>query len=52
MQFYVLTKVNDELNDLKTSDPFLPPNADASRALEIIPVHDNMNHEVERDGNP
>ena len=47
-----LTKINDELDDLETSDPFLPPDLDATRALEVVPVHDNVNHKVERNWDP
>jgi len=47
-----LHKVNDKLDNLKTSNPFFPPDANAPRALEIIPIHNNMYHEVERNGNP
>jgi hypothetical protein len=47
-----LTKINDELDNLKTGNPFLPPDFDASRALEVVPVHDDVNHKVERDWNP
>lgn len=48
----LLTKVNDELDDLETSDPLLPPNADATSALEVIPIHDDVNSQVQGDGNP
>ena len=48
----VRTKINDELDDLKTGDPLLPPNANTTRTLEVIPVHDNMDHEVEGDWHP
>lgn len=37
-----LTKINDELKDLQTGNPFFPPNADAAGALEVVPVHNNM----------
>lgn len=47
-----LTKINDELDDLETGDPLLPPDADATSALEVVPVHDDVNHQVESDGNP
>lgn len=47
-----LTKINDKLDDLKTGDPLLPPDADAARALEVVPVHDDVNHQVERDRDP
>lgn len=46
------TKVNNELRNLEAGDPLLPPNADATSRLEIIPVHDNMHHQINRDGNP
>ena len=41
------TEIKDELGDLETCDPFLPPNADTSRSLEIVPVHDYVDGEVE-----
>jgi hypothetical protein len=47
-----LTEVNYELGDLETSDPFFPPNADSASALEIVPVHDDVNKEVESDRYP
>lgn len=47
-----LTKVNDELNDLETGDPLLPPDADAARALEVVPVHDDVNSQIKGNGNP
>lgn len=37
------TKVKDELGDLANGNVLLPPDADASRALEVVPVHDNVN---------
>lgn len=46
------TEINDELDNLKTSDPLLPPDLDATGALEVVPVHDDVDHEVERDNNP
>jgi hypothetical protein len=49
---YWLTKVNNELNNLHNSDVLLPPNAHATGALEVVPVHDNMDHQVEGDWNP
>lgn len=45
-------KIDDELGDLHDSDVLLPPYLDTSRSLEVIPVHDHMNHEVEGDWNP
>jgi len=47
-----VTEVNDELNDLQNSNVLLPPNADATGALEIVPVHDDVNHQVEGDRHP
>jgi len=47
-----LTKINDELDDLETSDPLLPPDLDAARALEVVPVHDHVHGQVERDDDP
>lgn len=48
----MLTKINDELNDLKASDPLLPPAANATCTLEVVPVHDHMNSQVQGDHNP
>jgi len=45
-------KVNNELDNLKTSDPFLPPDADSTCALEVVPVHNNVNHQVESNWDP
>lgn len=45
-------QVNDELYDLHYRDVLFPPNADASSSLEIIPVHHDVNHEVEGDRHP
>ena len=46
------TEIDDELSDLKTGDPLLPPDADSTRALEVVPVHDNVHSQVQGDGNP
>lgn len=46
------TKIDDELSNLEAGDPLLPPNADTARRLEVVPVHDDMDEQVERDGNP
>lgn len=46
------TEINDELEDLKAGNPLLPPNADATRALEVIPVHDHMYCQVQRNRHP
>jgi hypothetical protein len=44
--------VDDELDDLQTCDPLFPPDANTPSALEIVPVHDNMDHQVQSDGDP
>jgi len=46
------TEINDELDDLEDRDPLLPPDPDAPGRLEVVPVHDDVDGEVERDGNP
>lgn len=38
----VLTEVDDELENLKTGDPLLPPDTNTTGTLEVVPVHDNM----------
>jgi hypothetical protein len=40
------------LGDLANGDVLLPPDADASRTLEVVPVHDNVDSQVERDDGP
>lgn len=45
-------EINDELDDLEAGDPLLPPDADAAGALEVVPVHDDVDGEVEGDGDP
>lgn len=52
MRNRTLTEVNHELHDLQPRNPLLPPDADTSRALEIVPVHNYMHEQVERDWNP
>ena len=46
------TDINDKLDDLETSDILLPPDSDASRTLEVVPVHENVNHEIQGNYNP
>lgn len=46
------TEIDDELGDLHDGDVLFPPDADASGALEIVPVHDNMDGYVQRNGDP
>lgn len=46
------TEIEDELGDLANRDVLLPPNADAARALEVVPVHNNVNSQVQGDDRP
>jgi hypothetical protein len=46
------TEVNDKLNNLHDGNVALPPDADAARALEVVPVHDDVHHQVQGDGHP
>lgn len=48
----VRTEVDDELDDLEAGDPFLPGYADAPSALEVVPVHDYVHHQVQGDRDP
>jgi len=45
-------KADNELGDLEAGDPLLPPNLDATSALEIVPVHHDVHEEVESDRDP
>ena len=47
-----LTQIDHELGDLHDGDVLLPPDLDSARRLEVVPVHDDMNPEVEGDGHP
>ena len=40
------------MGDLANGDVLLPPDADASRALEVVPVHDDVDSQVESDDRP
>lgn len=46
------TEVKHELNDLKASDPLFPPHSGSTCALEVVPVHDYVHRQVQRDRNP
>lgn len=46
------TKINHELGDLKARNPLFPRNTDSPCALEIVPVHNNMNKKVQGNWNP
>ena len=45
-------EINDELDDLEAGNPLLPPDTDTTGALEVVPVHNDVNEEVQDDGNP
>ena len=47
-----LTQINDELHNLQHGDVLLPPDADATGTLEVVPVHDDVDQQVDGDGNP
>jgi hypothetical protein len=40
------------LGDLANGNVLLPPDADASRALEVVPVHNHVNGQVEGNNGP
>lgn len=46
------TQIENELDNLQPSDPLLPPDADPPSTLEVVPVHDHVYSQVQRDGNP
>ena len=48
----VLTQINNELQNLQHGNVLLPPDADTTGALEVVPVHDNVHEQVDGDGNP
>lgn len=45
-------KIDDELDDLESGNPLLPPDTNTSGALEVVPVHDDVNGQVQADDNP
>lgn len=45
-------QVDQELNDLESGDPFLPPHSDTSSTQEVVEVHDNMDGQVQSDWDP
>lgn len=47
-----LTDVNDELENLQHGDVLLPPDANTAGTLEVVPVHDNVDEQVDGDGHP
>jgi len=42
-------EVDYELDNLDSRDPFFPPDSDATGGLEVVPVHDDMDGQIERD---
>jgi hypothetical protein len=42
-------KVNDKLDDLDPGYPFFPPDTDATRSLEVVPVHDDVDSQIKGD---
>ena len=48
----VLTEVDDELDDLHDGDVLFPPDPDAPCGLEVVPVHDDVDHEIKSDRDP
>jgi len=45
-------QVNDELNDLEHGDVFLPPDANSTSGLEVVPIHNHVDSQVQCDGDP
>ena len=48
----IFTKIDEELQYLEARDPFFPPDADTAGALEVVPVHDDVDGQVEDDWDP
>jgi hypothetical protein len=46
------TEIEDELRNLADSDVLFPPDADAARALEVVPVHDHVDSQIEGNDGP
>lgn len=46
------TQVQDELSDLEVSNPLLPPDSNSSSSEEVVPVHHDMNTQVQSDRHP
>lgn len=46
------SEVDNELDDLQPCNPLFPPDVNTASALEVVPVHDNMDCQVQSDGNP
>ena len=48
----ILTKIDHELSNLQSRDPFFPPNTDTPCCLEIVPIHDHMYGQIQGNGDP
>lgn len=40
------------MHNLQHGDVLLPPNPDTAGTLEVVPVHNNVDEQVDGDGNP
>ena len=47
-----LTQIDNELHNLHDGDVLLPPDTDTARGLEVVPVHDDVDHEIQSDWYP
>lgn len=47
-----LTDVNDELENLQHGDVLLPPDANTTGTLEVVPVHHDVDQQVDSDRHP
>lgn len=45
-------QVQNKLDNLETGDPFLPPDANASSSQKVVPVHNDVNTQVQGDWDP
>lgn len=45
-------KINNKLSNLESGDPFLPPDTDTASGKEVVPVHHNMDEQVDGDWDP
>ena len=47
-----LTQINDELRNLESGNPFLPPDPNPPGSLKIVPVHHDVDGEIESNWHP
>lgn len=45
-------KINDELDDLHGCEILLPPDASAASSAEVVVVHEDVNSQIQSDGDP